>query len=645
MKHYKSNLLSSIILLSVLLFSCSKEPSAELKYFEKEDVQAAINAVDQRSSEALLPFLKHPDQDVRWAAAHGAISMNDSSLIAPLANALLDSIPEIRRECYLALGATGNVRASEIIFEILPKEKDKDCRKAAWYALGKTCNAADFQNVFLAAQEENAQNDPSWFLYWTGVRGIGGGSSIKLALKWLNEAPVENRLGAAHFLSRTPNLSLDQYDEALMKAYKKEENMEVKIALALAFRNDNMLSKETALSLIVDAQDERLVQNLFRAAWTKGLFSAADVLPWLGEQHHPLSRKLVAQWMVDQPWDRSLFDLMSAQLKTYDEEMQSIIIKGILANSQNKAPWLDDVRQRFSLNGTPPHIKANYVRALIHDDHAIPFLSTLLDETQDKVVSTSAIETLVEMKASDRWDPAIDFESIIDMVLELKDIAQVYTIANHLSDPNMNYKLTYKGVDKLELLARELELPRAMEAYIALQQAIAYLNGSEYETPKPSYNHPINFEVLKDFDKRKAVLVNTSRGSFKLKLNPKGAPGSVANFLLELEAGTYDGRTFHRVVPNFVVQGACPRGDGFGGPNYSLRTEAGAQTYRTGTIGLASAGKDTEGIQWFITHSPTPHLEGNYSAFGTVSEGMDVVRSIQVGDQIISVELVNSENE
>ncbi len=646
MKHSNNNLKQFVLWISLIfLFACTTENPAELDYFEKSEVQAAIHAADKRELNTLLPFLKHPDPEVRWAAAHGAISIKDSSIIAPLANALLDSLPHIRRECYLALGSSEHPRAGEIIFELLPKEQNQDCRKAAWYALGKTCSAADYQNVFQMAQSEKEEHAPAWFLYWTGVRGIGGGNAVQTAVKWLKGKAEENRLGAAHFLSRTPNLSLDAQDEALKEAFFKERNPEVKIALALAFRNNNLLSKEEVLEMIVEARDERVVQNLFRAAWTRGLLSAADLLPWLGESHHPLTRTMAASWMVDQPWDIHLFELMSAQLKSYDEELQSILLKGILANSKNKAPWVDDIRQRFSLTNTPDHIKANYISALYWDTSSIPFLSTLLDQSQGKLISTVALETLIDMKSSLHWDENIDFNTIIDLALESKDLAQIYLISKHLSNPEQQYKLTFQGLDKLKIISSQLSVPREMEAFIAIEECIAYLEDRPFVTPKPQFNHPIDFEPLLKLKSNDRIKVVTNKGAFFLQLNPKGAPGSTSNFIQEMEGGRFDGRTFHRVVPNFVAQGACPRGDGFGGPDYSLRTEACAMPFRTGTIGLASAGRDTEGVQWFITHSPTPHLEGNYTAFGEVTDGMDVVRSLQEGDQIIQVQTINFEHE
>jgi peptidylprolyl isomerase len=101
----------------------------------------------------------------------------------------------------------------------------------------------------------------------------------------------------------------------------------------------------------------------------------------------------------------------------------------------------------------------------------------------------------------------------------------------------------------------------------------------------------------------------------------------------------YRGSVLHRVVPNFVVQTGDPRGDGWGGPGYAIRSEFGRPRYERGTVGMASSGKDTEGSQFFITHSRQPHLDGRYTVFGRVVEGQGVVDALQVGDRVLDVEI------
>ncbi len=121
-----------------------------------------------------------------------------------------------------------------------------------------------------------------------------------------------------------------------------------------------------------------------------------------------------------------------------------------------------------------------------------------------------------------------------------------------------------------------------------------------------------------------------------VRLETEEAPQTVQTIARLAEAGRYDGVPFHRVVPNFVVQGGdFASGDGFGGPGFTIRSELTLIPYLRGVIGMASAGKDTEGSQFFITHSMQPHLDGGYTAFGWVVEGMDVVDRLLVGDRIV----------
>ena len=131
--------------------------------------------------------------------------------------------------------------------------------------------------------------------------------------------------------------------------------------------------------------------------------------------------------------------------------------------------------------------------------------------------------------------------------------------------------------------------------------------------------------------------VETSRGTIRIAFDPKAAPRTVENFARLARSGYFNGLNFHRVVPNFVVQDGCPRGDGWGSPGYAIPCEYNALPYETGTVGMALSGKDTGGSQWFITLSPQPRLEGRYTVFGRVTAGMDVVERIMPGDRILAI--------
>ena len=133
----------------------------------------------------------------------------------------------------------------------------------------------------------------------------------------------------------------------------------------------------------------------------------------------------------------------------------------------------------------------------------------------------------------------------------------------------------------------------------------------------------------------------TDKGDMKGELFQHNAPGTVANFKKLADQGFYNGLSFHRVIPNFVIQGGCPKGDGTGGPGYTIpcETQGGNQRHERGVLSMAHAGRNTGGSQFFICHSRdnTAHLDGNHTCFGKVYTGLDVLDSILPGDKIIEI--------
>ncbi|HVF51278.1 MAG TPA: peptidylprolyl isomerase [Pyrinomonadaceae bacterium] len=154
-------------------------------------------------------------------------------------------------------------------------------------------------------------------------------------------------------------------------------------------------------------------------------------------------------------------------------------------------------------------------------------------------------------------------------------------------------------------------------------------------------NKPADYtRALARIGRRVQALVATDKGEFVLELLPEDAPLTVDNFVQLANRRYFDGITFHRVVPNFVVQGGDPRGDGNGGPGHQIRCEINMQPYTRGALGMALSGKDTGGSQWFVTHSPQPHLDGGYTVFGRVVEGLEVVDRITRGDRIRTIRII-----
>jgi peptidyl-prolyl cis-trans isomerase B (cyclophilin B) len=138
--------------------------------------------------------------------------------------------------------------------------------------------------------------------------------------------------------------------------------------------------------------------------------------------------------------------------------------------------------------------------------------------------------------------------------------------------------------------------------------------------------------------------INTEKGKMKVEFYEKDAPGTVANFVKLAKDGYYDGLTFHRVIPDFVIQGGCPKGDGTGGPGYTIDCELDGdnQYHDRGVLSMAHAGRNTGGSQFFICHNRqnVAHLDRNHTCFGKVTEGVDVIDDIRAGDKIESITVV-----
>jgi peptidyl-prolyl cis-trans isomerase B (cyclophilin B) len=138
--------------------------------------------------------------------------------------------------------------------------------------------------------------------------------------------------------------------------------------------------------------------------------------------------------------------------------------------------------------------------------------------------------------------------------------------------------------------------------------------------------------------------IHTVKGLMKVEFFDQDAPATVANFVKLSKEGFYNGLTFHRVIPDFVIQGGCPQGTGAGGPGYKIKCEltGGNQFHDRGVLSMAHAGRDTGGSQFFVCHSRknTAHLDRNHTCFGKVAEGLDVIDAIRQGDKIEKIIII-----
>jgi cyclophilin family peptidyl-prolyl cis-trans isomerase len=322
--------------------------------------------------------------------------------------------------------------------------------------------------------------------------------------------------------------------------------------------------------------------------------------------------------------------------------VQANLYEAVLSLRDDKE-MVDEIQGLYRLQTNPYH-KAALITALQQSVSAYGFIASELFATETPVIRSSAAAALVAINQRKNFDRALTgvFSAFYKQAIVDGDPAVIGAVCTALADSSLGYKKIFPDFSFLIEAKNKLSLPKDFEALQSLEAALAYFENRKPKELKDKFNHPIDWTLAKTISEDQEAIIKTSKGNIVIRLLVEEAPGSVANFVALVKAKYYDHKIFHRVVPNFVVQAGCNRGDGWGSEDYSIRSEFSTRKFLTGSVGMASAGKDTEGTQWFITHSPTPHLDGRYTLFAEVIEGMNVVHLLEQGDEILEVTITQN---
>jgi cyclophilin family peptidyl-prolyl cis-trans isomerase/HEAT repeat protein len=640
-KHFRMGLL-------LLLVACQKPASRSTSNnpFSDEKLRRIYTLQDERNTTELIPYLKDPNVTYRATAATAFASVQDKNSIAQLSELLSDPEPEVRKNAAYALGQIADAAAENALLSAIDKEIEKPVRAEMFEALGK-CGSEKGLAVltYFDTPDTTIQAGQAWGLYRAQLRGALPESAYGKLAKFLSADHCRQvRLAAAQTLARSGKADLSRYSTEIQNAARTDKYFVVRSATASALGKIKSLETAEILTAIATLDpDYRVRLSAIRA---------------LKDQEYKLCREAILKALTDQ---NPHVKLTAAELLATRNQEASDILKQ-LANQQT------DWRTRATLFGAAlkatqnpeslrseiielyrksanPYEKGALLAALANDVNAYFFLDKETFAAKNPVISTYGIEALSTLRKNTAFPETLKqpFNETIQRAIASNDVALVGTAAGLLREPELNFKTAFPNFDFLKTALQKLQLPRDVETYIELQKTIAFLEEKPApENPKTAYSHPINFQTLQKLTPKPKALIKTSKGDITFELFPQAAPGSVANFVELVEKGFYNGKNFHRVVPNFVAQGGCPRGDGWGGTDYNICSEFADLHYVEGTVGLASAGKDTESCQWFITHSVIPHLDGRYTIFAQVISGMDVVHNLQIGDKIEKVTILKN---
>lgn len=632
-------------------------------------VQHLYDLRDQERTDSLLKYLSAPEATYRYLAALAFASVRDSNAIEPLVPLLEDPLEEIRIAAAFSLGQIGTTRAAQPLINAFRQDdslsQHQRFNAIVLEAVGKCGRAAELHQI--ATVTTYSPSDTLLLegqcraVFCFGQRKIidPAATDRMVDLAANDHIPESARLMAAHYLARAKEVKADSSQAALLAAaFVRSSNPDIRMPLARALGKSDAPPAFAMLSKVIKTeQDWRVKCDLIKAmAAFKYDTVRALVVPFI-QDINPHVARTAAEFFIDngQPQDGDFYWRIARDNPNLGWPVRIALYRASYKwmsgkESPEKKEYLNYRLRDFFLKSQNPYERAACLSALAEFGWQFRWIHDKAMNDPSPVVKSAAAEAIAgicqrpdffrlfgENSSSVRRELLVYLRQIING----GDAGMIAAAADGLRAEALDFRSVRDTSLRIEVVSalQKMQLPRDYEAYEALNKALAYLDNKPLpDSKKPAYNHPIDWKLLSNVNSATRAVLQTAKGNITLQLYPLWAPGSVANFIDLAKKGFYDGKTFHRVVPNFVVQGGCPRGDGYGALDYSIRTEIGLAWYDDeGYLGMASAGPDTEGTQFFITHSPTPHLDGRYTIFGKVTQGMDVVNKIEVGDVIQKV--------
>ncbi len=663
-----------VLTIFTLLYSCmppTEEVVADVEIdITDETAQQLYNLKDERKTDMLIEFLDSANPNYRYIATDAFGSVRDEAALQPLQNLLIsDPVEEVRAAAAYAIGQIGASQSTDDLVAAFAYQDtvtmNNTVRMQILEAVGKVGNHKHLKQIATVStytsQDDLLLLGQARAIYRFGLRGIVATEGTERMVRLLTDktVPQETRLMAAHYLQRVRDADITGHQISLANMMSVEPDPQIRMAVASAIsRSEDPAVLPTILSQISQDDDYRVQINLLRSLATKPYRSYRDsVVSWINSENPHVAE--TAAGLIRDHADAS--DVRPLLSMIQNDEIPSERIKAHLYGAVMKAvPYYfantrkraSDEAQQAMAEVTTPYEKAAYIDALSYDpiNYEVVYQKGMLDD--DVYVVTSAILSLENILTAEKFDQIFrtsatkqkvksDIIGYLMNVYGKDNTGAMAATSTLIRNDALGLKELIDDVTPLENALTKMQLPADLETKMEIEQTIAYLQGQDYEKTALEYSHPIDWAALEGLSDSSRVYILTNRGQIELELYIDDAPGSVANFVKLINDDFYDGIRFHRVVPNFVVQAGCPRGDGYGSLDYTIRSEVGRRYYDDdGYIGMASAGPDTESTQWFITHSPTPHLDGRYTIFGKVVSGMDVVHDIQLGDAIQDIRIL-----
>jgi len=481
------------------------------------------------------------------------------------------------------------------------------------------------------------------------------GTSKMLAFVNNQLYPPSVRMIAANYLGRAADIDISANGQSLSETLASESDAKISIPLALAIGKIKTPAATNALvKQFNQATDYRVKINTLRALNGADYDSVSTTILAALDDPNVTIAQMAARFLINNGIARQAVNYYRLSKVERPWQVQVALLE---AANKNLPAYMVDTkgsinaafRKRY-LSAQTSTEKSAVIKAMGDFGWNYSFMLDQVPNLETAVEKSSLVSGIGRIIANPDFDKvfggsrrrvARDLSGFLLDVFKSGDVGSIAVASGILNGINDRFKTVLQDSLPIIINAQQnLALPAATETYNEVQKAIDFFQGKTptAEPITPAFNHPIDFKLLQSVTNSAAAVIQTTKGKIRVSLLPLLAPGTVTNFIQLAESEFFKDKNFHRVVPNFVIQGGCPRGDGYGSLPYSIRSELPLAYYdEAGYVGMASAGNHTEGTQFFITHSPTPHLDGGYTIFGKVIEGMEAVHQMEEGDNILSV--------
>lgn len=667
---------------------------------QEEERRAKLEKImrvqDLRSTHdaSLRGALSDKDSRVRQKAYLAYANLQDTTVLPLLTAGLADPDIRVQEAAAFALGETGTALSTpgrlsledDLLWRRLQETAAQD---QLIEEIGKFGSPEALHQLILRVGNRYPEsNAPALQMAIArfAIRGVTSEESIRYLLRFIR--PAENATWqVVYALQRIGDNALvrQDRDQLLLLRHHTDALVRMNLAALLGKMKEQPPALPTLETLALHDNDWRVRVNALRALGLQGL---------KGRQ---ASLEIVRASMFDAHPHIALtaIEVAGSSNIAADSTEPGVVdllnqLKLIATNTAGSFHWHEQAVAASALanllgpralefcqptRGAEPGLMAELLLAAgkTGSRDALPLLTQSAGNENPRIAS-AAIDGLVSLVAHYPADTALHHavQHTIITALESPDVSVIATASGALREPSLT---SHDAVAALVRKLPVLRVPDDIEAYQEICATLGALKdntavpalrevlqssdpavaraasdalrmitgaspvGSPSERAEPLYTD-FDFKYLGSLPDTIAATLETSRGTIDLLLFKDSAPFTVMALVkLARQRGFYRGRTFHRVVSNFVIQGGDPRGDGWGGPGFTLRSEFSPLRYETGTVGIASAGKDTEGSQFFITHSPQPHLDGRYSVVGKVIGGQEIVDQIRMDDRIFDLKI------